>query len=108
MDSFDAQFASRRSIALQPGMLQAALLDRLTRTLGKSLDQATPRDIYDALSLAVHEELTLRWLTTQRRVANARVKRVCYLSVEYLPGRSLLNALYHSQGDGLRPRGDRG
>jgi glycogen phosphorylase len=75
-------------------MLQAALLDRLTRTLGKNLDQATPRDIYDALSLAVGEELTLRWLATQRRVANAHVKRVCYLSVEYLPGRSLLNALY--------------
>ncbi len=35
----------------------------------------------------------LRWLATQRRVANAHVKRVCYFSVEYLPGRSLLNAL---------------
>jgi len=73
-------------------MLQAALLDRLTRAMGKNPDQATPRDIYDALSLAVREELTLRWLATQRRVANAHVKRVCYLSVVYLPGRSLLNA----------------
>src|SRR5579859_3310086 len=99
MDALDAQFANRRSIALQPGMLQAALLDRLTRSLGKSLDQATPHDIYDALSLAVGEELTLRWLATQRRVANAHVKRVCYLSVEYLPGRSLLNALYSLEGD---------
>jgi len=80
-------------------MLQAALLDRLTRTLGKSLEQASSRDIYDALSLAVHEELTLRWLATQRRVANAHVKRVCYLSVEYLPGRSLLNALYSLEGN---------
>jgi len=93
MDSIDTQIAVRRSVALQPGMLQAALLDRLSRDLGKNVDQATPRDIYDALSLAVREELTLRWLATQRRVANAHVKRVCYLSVEYLPGRSLLNAL---------------
>jgi starch phosphorylase len=99
MDSFDAQFTNRRSIALQPGMLQAALHDRLSRTLGKNPDQATARDIYDALSLAVREELTLRWLATQRRVANAHVKRVCYLSVEYLPGRSLLNALYSLEGD---------
>ncbi len=80
-------------------MLQAALLDRLTRAMGKSLDGATPRDIYDALSLAVREELTLRWLATQRRVTHARVKRVCYLSVEYLPGRSLLNALHSLEGD---------
>src|SRR5271166_3497958 len=99
MESVDTQFATRRSVGLQPGMLQAALLDRLTRAMGKNLDAATPRDIYDALSLAVREELTLRWLATQRRVANARVKRVCYLSLEYLPGRSLLNALHALDGD---------
>src|SRR5580692_637915 len=99
MNSIDTQFVTRRNVALQPGTLQAALLDRLTRTLGKNPDTATPRDIYDALSLAVREELTLRWLATQRHVANAHVKRVCYFSVEYLPGRSLLNALSSLEGD---------
>ncbi len=74
-------------------------MERLTRTLGKNPDTATPRDIYDALSLAVREELMLRWLATQRRVANARVKRVCYFSMEYLPGRSLPNALHSLDGD---------
>src|SRR6202049_2818243 len=98
MNSIDTQFATRRNVALQPGTLQAALLDRLTRTLGKNPESATARYIYDALSLAVREELTLRWLATQRRVANARVKRVCYFSVEYLPGRSLLNALSSLEG----------
>jgi len=99
MDSIDSQFITRRNAALQPGTLQAALLDRLTRTLGKNPEKATARDVYDALSLAVREELTLRWLATQRRVSNAHVKRVCYLSVEYLPGRSLLNALYSLDGN---------
>jgi len=99
VNSIDTQFVNRRNVALQPGTLQAALLDRLTRTLGKNPDTATLRDIYDALSLAVREELTLRWLATQRHVANAHVKRVCYFSVEYLPGRSLLNALSSLEGD---------
>jgi glucan phosphorylase len=36
----------------------------------------------------VREELTLRWLATQKRASAARSKRVCYLSVEYLPGNS--------------------
>src|SRR6202047_3584881 len=94
----EPQCPTRRNVALQPGTLQAALLDRLTRTLGKNPDSATARDIYDALSLAVREELTLRWLATQRRVANAHVKRVCYFSVEYLPGRTLLNALSSLEG----------
>ncbi|HEU5135545.1 MAG TPA: glycogen/starch/alpha-glucan phosphorylase [Steroidobacteraceae bacterium] len=78
---------------LRRGSLRAAIYDRLTRSLGKEPETATPRDIYDALSLAVREELSARWLATQRRVARARVKRLCYLSVEFLPGRSLLNAL---------------
>jgi glycogen phosphorylase len=98
MDAYDAPLAAR-GVALQAGRLHAALVDRLTRTLGKTTAQATPRDIYDALSLAVREELTVRWLSTQRRVADAHVKRVCYLSVEFLPGRSLLNALHSLDGD---------
>jgi glycogen phosphorylase len=85
--------------ALRPGNLRAAMFERLTRSLGKDPETATPRDVYDALSLAVREELTARWLATQRRVAKARVKRVCYLSVEFLPGRSLVNALSSLDGD---------
>jgi len=78
---------------LRRGNLRAVIYDRLTRSLGKEPDTATPRDIYDALSLGVREELSARWLATQRRVARARVKRLCYMSVEFLPGRNLLNAL---------------
>jgi glycogen phosphorylase len=100
MDTLDTQLAGR-NVALQPGTLHAALLDRLTRTLGKDPQSATPRDVYDALSLAVREELALRWLATQRRISAAHVKRVCYFSVEYLPGRSLLNALSSLDGNML-------
>ena len=86
-------------ITLQPGTLRAVLLDRLTRSLGKDPESATQRDIYDALSLAVREELAARWLSTQRRISQAGVKRVCYLSVEYLLGRSLINGLASLDGD---------
>jgi starch phosphorylase len=85
-------------IGLQPGTLRAALLDRLTRSLGKDPDTATPRDVYNALSLAIREELAARWLATQRRTEQAAVKRVCYLSVEYLLGRSLVNGLASLDG----------
>jgi starch phosphorylase len=84
---------------LTVGSLRTALLDRLTRNLGKDPRTATPRDFYDALSLAAREELTTRWLATQRRVAQSHAKRICYLSVEFLPGRSLVNALSSLDGD---------
>ena len=87
------------SISLAPGTLRAVLLDRLTRSLGKHPETATQRDIYDALSLAVREELAARWLATQRRLSQAGVKRVCYLSVEFLLGRSLINGLSSLDGE---------
>ncbi|HVN42861.1 MAG TPA: glycogen/starch/alpha-glucan phosphorylase [Steroidobacteraceae bacterium] len=86
-------------IGLQPGTLRAALHDRLTRSLGKNPEAATQRDIYDALSMAVREELAARWLATQRRMAQSGVKRVCYLSVEFLLGRSLINGLASLDGE---------
>ncbi len=86
-------------VSLAPGTVRAVLLDRLTRSLGKHPDTATQRDVYVALSLAVREELAARWLSTQRRVSQAGVKRVCYLSVEFLLGRSLINGLSSLDGE---------
>jgi starch phosphorylase len=81
------------SFALRRGAVREAIIDRLERSLGKTADDATARDFYDALSIAVRESLAERWLATCNRVAHARVKRVCYLSMEFLLGRSLINAL---------------
>lgn len=85
--------AIRSTVPLRLGAVREAIVDRLERTLGKSPENATRRDIYDALSIAIREELTERWVATGSRVARARVKRICYLSMEFLLGRSLINAL---------------
>jgi starch phosphorylase len=81
------------SVPLQPGRVREAIVDRLHRSLGKPVQSATRRDFYDALAIAVREELAERWIATLNRVSRARVKRVCYLSMEFLLGRSLINAL---------------
>ena len=88
------------SVPLRPGAVRNAIADRLQRALGKPIHTATRRDIYDALALAVREEMAERWIATCNRVARARVKRVCYVSMEFLLGRSLINAL-SSFDDGL-------
>ena len=89
-----------RRCTLRPGAVRDAIVDRLERSLGKSLTGATRRDIYDALTIAIREELAERWIATGTRVTRARVKRICYLSMEFLLGRSLINAL-SSFEDGL-------
>ncbi len=81
------------AVRLQAGSVRAALIDRLERSLGKDLANATRHDLYDALSIAIRGELAERWVATRRRVGQAHVKSVCYLSMEFLLGRNLINAL---------------
>jgi len=54
---------------------------------------ATGDDAYYALSLAVRDRLVKKWLRTQNQYYEQDVKRVYYLSLEYLMGRLLGNAL---------------
>jgi starch phosphorylase len=84
---------------LSAANLKDLLLEHLVRTLGRDPEGARPRDVYEALATAIREELAARWVATQRRVAQARTKRVCYLSVEFLPGRALLNAISSLEGN---------
>lgn len=54
---------------------------------------ATGSDAYFALSLAIRDRLVRKWLRTQHQYFQKDVKRVYYLSLEYLMGRLLGNSL---------------
>jgi starch phosphorylase len=72
----------------------AASVQRSLRyTLGKRWQDASPRDLLVAVSLATREQLIERMLDTEERYRAADAKRVYYLSVEFLMGRSLGNNL---------------
>ncbi len=72
----------------------AASVKRSIRSLmGKRWNDATPRDFFVALALACREMLIERWFATQDRVRQADAKRLYYLSVEFLIGRSLQSSL---------------
>ncbi len=72
----------------------AASVQRSLRyTLGKRWQDASPRDLFVAVALATREPLIERMLETEERYRVADAKRVYYLSVEFLMGRSLGNNL---------------
>ena len=54
---------------------------------------ATARDNFNSLALAVRDRLVERWITTQQGYYKTECKRVYYLSLEFLMGRTLGNAL---------------
>src|ERR1700678_2075634 len=56
-----------------------------------SAARATPRERFEAFALTVREVLTERWLKTKSTYARENPKRVYYLSMEFLIGRSLAN-----------------
>ena len=63
----------------------------LRRTLAKDRYTATDRDRYYALALAVRDRLIERWIATQQTHHKKNVKRLYYLSLEFLIGRLLGN-----------------
>ena len=67
--------------------------EHLEFSLVKDKNTATEIDAYYALSLAVRDRMVRSWLRTQKTYHDKDTKRVYYLSLEYLMGRILGNAL---------------
>jgi glycogen phosphorylase len=70
-----------------------AFLEHLEYTLGKDKYSATKYDGFNALAYAVRDHMVERWLDTQQAYYNLDNKRVYYISMEFLMGRTLGNAL---------------
>lgn len=74
--------------AKQVKELRTSFVHHLRRTLAKDRYTATTRDRYYAFALAVRDRLIERWIATQQMHHNRQVKRIYYLSLEFLIGRS--------------------
>jgi starch phosphorylase len=73
--------------------LKRALINRLFYTIGKDPVETQPRDWFLALAYVVRDQMAQRWTDARRRYYLQDAKRVYYLSMEFLIGRSLTNAL---------------
>ena len=69
--------------------LEAQLLD----TVGVAPADASPNDLMRAVSQVARRQLSQRWVKTQAEQRADKARRVYYLSMEFLMGRTLGNAL---------------
>ncbi|MCB9897492.1 MAG: glycogen/starch/alpha-glucan phosphorylase [Planctomycetes bacterium] len=76
-----------------PESLRDAVLRHARGTLGREWDDLSPRERLAAVSWATRERILGRMLATERRWRRTDAKRVAYLSMEFLMGRSLENNL---------------
>jgi glycogen phosphorylase len=72
-----------------PNSLRESLSRHLKYSLGKEFHSKTIRDIYLALTLSLRDRLLEKHLETEARYQAADAKRLYYLSMEFLIGRSL-------------------
>ena len=57
----------------------------------KTLEEATPQQIFQAVSYAVKDQIVENWMTTQKAYEKQDPKMVYYMSMEFLMGRALGN-----------------
>lgn len=73
--------------------MKKAILNHLHYTLAKDQYTATARDCFLALAYTVRDQLISGWMKTQQKYYDDNPKRVYYLSLEFLIGRTLGNSL---------------
>jgi glycogen phosphorylase len=73
--------------------LREAIQAKLAYALGKTCEAATDLDWYHATALAVRDRVINTFLQARAETKRAKKKRVYYLSIEFLIGRLLFDAL---------------
>ena len=76
--------------------LKISILNHLKFTLARDIRGARPRDWWLCLCLSVRDRILERFITTQATHNRRNVRRVYYLSLEYLMGRLLRDALHNT------------
>ena len=80
-DSFDKELFKR------------SVLYNVKTLYRKTLEEATPQQIFQAVSYAVKDQVIDMWLETQKQYEKKDPKTVYYLSMEFLMGRALGNMM---------------
>lgn len=78
---------------------KTSVLNHMKFTLARDVNSASPRDWWIATCHAAHDRILERFIATMKKHNEDNVRRVYYLSLEYLMGRMLDNNLWNA---GLR------
>ena len=89
------EILEHQKLKLDAESLKNSLANRLVYSIGKDNITAKDRDWLHALTYVVRDRLIDRWMDTMRSYYQDNRKRVYYLSLEFLIGRTLSNSLWN-------------
>lgn len=76
-----------------PEIMASEIIERLTYRIGKDVKVAKPHDWLTATILVVRDRIIDKWMESTRKAYHNNSKRVYYLSLEFLIGRLMRDAI---------------
>jgi len=83
-------------LSMDAHSIGCSLTSHLVYSISKDPITATERDWFYSAAYALRERLTENWIKTMRSYYQQDAKRVYYLSMEFLMGRTLMNAVLNT------------
>ncbi len=71
------------------------LKEKLTSSFGKSLEEATTKDMFQSICLMMKDSIHTNWHKTQQVYQENESKQVYYFSMEFLLGRMIETNLFN-------------
>ena len=68
-----------------------SMIENVKNQYRRTIDEATPQQIFQAVSYAIKDVIIDDWIATQKQFDETGAKKVYYLSMEFLMGRALGN-----------------
>lgn len=85
--------SNNEALGMDAESIKVSFVDHMEYELGKDEYSATKHDCYSSIALTVRDRLIERWIETQQTYYKKNARRVYYLSLEFLIGRTLGNSL---------------
>ena len=75
----------------QKEQIKSLISSKLRRHYAKTVETATPSQLYKACALTVQDQIMEKWAKTREKLEIGNQKELYYLSFEFLMGRALGN-----------------
>ena len=86
-----AEEASEKKGEFDKELFKRSVLYNVMTMYRKTLEEATPQQIFQAASYSIKDRIIGNWMTTQKAYEKEDPKIVYYMSMEFLMGRALGN-----------------
>lgn len=89
--------AKKTNLSFDKDLFKRSVVYNVKTLYRKSMEEATPQQVFQAVSYSIKDAIVDYWMTTQEKYEEQDTKMVYYLSMEFLMGRALGNNIINLQ-----------